>query len=221
MEPFVFWFGSLPPVVVSSVGSNMYVYQADHSSDLDDAKKVQKYVDARARGECQALMTDARKLLKFPGAVLNTGYKQRLSVFKTKTTHTTEAELLQELENVKQHLNSSIARARTLNKKNAHRNYRRKRQQVKKLQSHLRARVAGRDAPPESSDVSRRQDQQYTDMSDEFLVLSPERGASCELVKETIMNEFWRRIIKERTWPRLCSQRSSISRDQQVRVPCF
>jgi hypothetical protein len=98
------------------------------------------YAAARAREEYQALTSDARRLLKHNGAVKDVRERQwNPSVLsfpaapKKLTSHFGEVELLQGLEIIKRRLDIDISHARSVGNMIAHRNYRRKRQQVKKL----------------------------------------------------------------------------------------
>jgi hypothetical protein len=192
----------MPPVVTSSVASKMHVYQALHSSQLNTTRRICTYAAARAREEYQALTSDARRLLKYNGAVKDIRERQRNpSVLsfpaapKKLTSHFGEVELLQGLKMIKRRLDIDISHARSVGNMIAHRNYRRKRQQVKKLWSQLSARTAQSDEPYDDSNMSPSQERQQADFKHEPFVLSPEQWASqkelaCELVKETIMNEF-------------------------------
>lgn len=233
-ESVVFQFSSLPTVVTSRIGSTMHVCQAEHSYERDITKKVYKYASKRAREEYQALTRDARRVLKHNGVAKDAFEKQghppilRLSAAPKRSISSglCEVELLQGLEAIRHHLDFDITRARALSNKNAHRNYRRKRQQVKKLQAQLSARVCQSNVPHANSDVIPEHGGQNADFKNKSFVLSPEQWASqkqpaCELVREAIMDEFWRQTIRKQRKLREFCPRNSIGQYQHTHVPCF
>jgi hypothetical protein len=185
------------------------------------SKKIFKCKAAVDRMEYQTLLCNARKFLRNPETQEVQGKVQVLDS-DVQLTHGTEIELLQGLGKMSCHLMAKSTLARISKKKNAQRNYRRKRQQVKKLQAQLRARIGeGFVSPKDCSKGQHHADHSpkhpvsqcvdYTSKQRAFqhsatirapYVISqkewvPKERQAVKLVKEIIMNEFWRRTLEE------------------------
>jgi hypothetical protein len=106
----------------------------------------------------------------------------------------TEIKVLEALNDASYSLSGSMRIARSRSNKNALRNYRRKRSNVKKLHAEVGARVAKSMTPTQNSCAS-----EFPDVVKETYVLSVKAEKPNDLrklIRQAIMDEFWTRTLK-------------------------
>ena len=147
-----------------------------------ESKKAREHAAAKAKKARQTAVADARELLGKPEALSNA---------RGPSCPISEAKVLEALNDASYSLSWSMCNARSRNKKNALRNYRRKRSNVKKLHAELSARVVRSTTPKQVQQVP-----EFLDVVGEPYVLSVKANRPTELkklVRQAIMNEFWTR----------------------------
>jgi hypothetical protein len=122
--PCLIHFGTHAPMAVFTHGDKKYYHPTQEIA--------RKHVAAKARKARRAAIAEARRLLKEPELTATT---------QVRNSQPAEIQALEALNDASYSLSWSMRTARSRNKKNALRNYRRKRSNVKKLHVELSARV--------------------------------------------------------------------------------